>query len=319
MRGYRGDSLNTHPNFTARRLFRIILLGLMGGTALFSAACAPVVGYPRDPEDTDATLTSLQHYFLPAAECQYQNATPAQKTQIRNEIVLNRMRAYNIEFDNFEKNLWAEGNIITTGGDLIALVLAGLGATTGSAGTKAALSAATAGVVGAQAAINRDLYYQRTLPALLAQMEANRANVELTVLNGLAKSDSEYPLYKAEIDLESLKNAGSMPSAISVITQKSSQDNQSAQKQLAALFTATVVDDATQTRKVAINQYVRGLAASNDKTRLDAIANILKVNTDPNILTERNNIILEMDKRVTDKASMDALSTALKPISNKDY
>ncbi len=229
------------------------------------------------------------------------------------------MRAYNIEFDNFEKNLWAEGNIITTGGDLIALVLAGLGATTGSAGTKAALSAATAGVVGAQAAINRDLYYQRTLPALLAQMEANRANVELTVLNGLAKSDSEYPLYKAEIDLESLKNAGSMPSAISVITQKSSQDNQSAQKQLAALFTATVVDDATQTRKVAINQYVRGLAASNDKTRLDAIANILKVNTDPNILTERNNIILEMDKRVTDKASMDALSTALKPISNKDY
>jgi hypothetical protein len=45
--------------------------------------------------------------------------------------------------------------------------------------------------VGAQAAINRDLYYQRTLPALLAQMEANRAKVELTIMNGLAKSDND--------------------------------------------------------------------------------------------------------------------------------
>jgi hypothetical protein len=190
----------------------------------------------------------LQFYFQPARESEYQKTTPAEKTAVRNEIVLNRMRAYNIEFDSFEKSLWTQGNVITTGGDLIALVLSGLGATTGSAGTKAALSAATAGIVGATAAINRDLYYQRTLPALLAQMEANRAKVQLIILNGLAKSDNDYPLYKAEIDLESLKNAGTLPSAVSTITQEASLNNQSAQAQLAALRSLPFSTSSTSQR-----------------------------------------------------------------------
>ena len=240
--------MNIDTKSAARCSFRIIFLALTTGTALFSAACAPVVGYPHDPEDTDATLTSLQPYFQPAAESKYQDATPAQKAAVRNEIVLNRMRAYNIEFDNFQKNLWAEGNVISTGGDLIALILSGLGATTGGAGTKAALSAATAGIVGAQAAISRDLYYQRTLPALLAQMEANRAKVELTIMSGLAKLDNDYTLYKAEIDLKSLKTAGSMPSAVSVITQQASQNNQSAQAQLAALHSLPFSTSSTSQR-----------------------------------------------------------------------
>ena len=68
-------------------------------------------------------------------------------------------------------------------------------------------------------------------------MEANRAKVQFTILYGLSRSDREYPLYKAEIDLEALKTAGSMPSAVSTITQTSAQDNQSAQRNLATLRT----------------------------------------------------------------------------------
>jgi hypothetical protein len=80
-----------------------------------------------------------------------------------------------------------------------------------------------------------------------------------------------------------------------------------------------VVHRATHTRKVAINLYVRRLAASNDKRTLDSIANILKVGATPDIFTGRNNIILEMHKRVTAKPSMDALSTLLKPVTGKDF
>ena len=80
-----------------------------------------------------------------------------------------------------------------------------------------------------------------------------------------------------------------------------------------------VIHATTHTRKVAVNQYVRGLAAGNDKTTLDSIANILKVSTHLNIFTERNNIILEIHRWVTDQASMDALSTLLKPITKRDF
>jgi hypothetical protein len=77
--------------------------------------------------------------------------------------------------------------------------------------------------------------------------------------------------------------------------------------------------DTTQSRKVAINRYIRTLATSNDKATLDSIATLLNIGTDSDILDERNTIIIEMDKRVTDEPSMDALSTLLKPLTKKDF
>jgi len=86
------------------------------------------------------------------------------------------------------------------------------------------------------------------------------------------------------------------------------------------LFTAVVVDEATENRKVAINQYIRGLATSDsNKATLDLIAQQLKLTPDPEILNERNSIIIEIAKLVRDKDSMDALSTLLKPITKKDF
>jgi len=86
------------------------------------------------------------------------------------------------------------------------------------------------------------------------------------------------------------------------------------------LFTAVVVDEATEKRKVAINQYIRGLAMSDsNKATLGLIAQQLKLTPDPEILKERNIIIIEIAKRVRDKESMDALSTLLRPITKKDF
>jgi len=88
----------------------------------------------------------------------------------------------------------------------------------------------------------------------------------------------------------------------------------------APLFTAVVVDEATEKRKVAINKYIRGLALSDsNKATLDLIAQQLKLPSDPDILKERNMIIIEIAKRVRDKESMDALSTLLKPITKENF
>jgi hypothetical protein len=69
------------------------------------------------------------------------------------------MRAYDITFADFEKRLYGDGNAVTLGSDLAGLILAGLTATTGNAATKSVLGAASAGVIGAKAAIDKDLYY----------------------------------------------------------------------------------------------------------------------------------------------------------------
>ncbi len=141
------------------------------------------------------------------------------RTQKRNEIILARMRGYDIEFVDFERQLYGQSNTVTIGSDIVGLILGGLTATTGNATTKAALGAASIGVLGANTAINKDLYYQKTIPALLAQMEANRLKAKLPILQGLAQPESKYSLMLAYIDLDSYKSAGSIPGAISSVTQ----------------------------------------------------------------------------------------------------
>ena len=101
-----------------------VLAGLLAG-------CAPLTGYPKDPEDTDATLTRLAPYFDGAAEAQYLALSdPTLRAQKLNDIILARIHAYDIEFADFERRLYGDGNATTLGGDLVGLVLAGLTATT---------------------------------------------------------------------------------------------------------------------------------------------------------------------------------------------
>jgi hypothetical protein len=188
--------------------------------SLLIVGCAPILGYPKDPEDTDATLIALQPYFNGAKEAEYTRAVPAARMATRNEIIFARMRAYDIAFADFEKRLYGDGNAVTLGSDLVGLVLAGLTATTGTAATKSALGAASAGVIGANTAINKDLYYQKTVPALLAQMQAERLQAKLPIVDGIKLSDAEYPLILAYIDLDAYKNAGSIPAAINAINKE---------------------------------------------------------------------------------------------------
>lgn len=215
------------------RVLRLAMLGLLGSSL---ASCSAVQGYPSNPEDTSAVLNSLRPYFTGGKIDEYTKASDVgTRTRLRDIIVLSRLRAYDIEFESFEKSLWGDGNAIALGSDLAALALGGIAATVKSAATKTAYAIAATGVIGAQAAINKDLFYQRTLPALLAQMEANRGKIKIAILMGLKQDDSRYPLIAAEIDLGMLSSAAGVPAGISNITEQASAQNQAVQNQLQAL------------------------------------------------------------------------------------
>ncbi|HVH81968.1 MAG TPA: hypothetical protein VM782_21390 [Stellaceae bacterium] len=258
------------------------------------SACAPVIGYPNDPENTDATVAILvSKYFAGGTiEQAYFNTDASAATarmQLRNEIVLGRMRAYDIEFGDFEKRLYGDGNGVTLGGDLIALVLSGLTATTGNATTKAALGAATAGVVGAKAAIDKDLYYQKTVPALLAQMEADRLKALEPITKGMKLPDADYALMQAYIDLDVYKNAGSIPAAINAVNKDAGEAKEDAQQ---------IIMDA---RSSAADQ-LKGIASVEPKLKaltdqqVIALANVMQLNL-PGRAPQIQNLVKSLDPK----------------------
>ena len=94
-------------------------------------------------------------------------------------------------------------------------------------------------VLGANAAINKDLFYQKTIPALKSQMEANRLQVELSIQKGLALPDNKYSLYSAYDDLRDYKNAGRLDDAITAITKSADTAKQAASTQVAKVRSVT--------------------------------------------------------------------------------
>jgi hypothetical protein len=194
-------------------------------------------------------LASLSGYFDPSVDAQYTTATgEAGRRQVRDLIVLNRMRAYDLEFDSFERGLYGEANSIEAGGNLIVTALGAVGATSGGAVTKAALNAASGAVTGAQGIVSKELYYERTIPALISQMEANRTNAKANILAGLKQSDSAYSLAQAYVDLELLKNAGGIPGAISNVTQTAVGNAQDANQNLQIISNSSFVFASSTSR-----------------------------------------------------------------------
>ena len=262
----------------------VILIAICGS---FVTGCASIQGYPRDPEDSAATLARLTPYFDGSKENEYNDETDsASRERKRNEIVFARMRGYDIEFADFQRQLYGFANSVSVGTDLIGLVLGGLTATTGNASTKAALGAASVGVIGANAAINKDLFFQKTIPALFTQMEANRAERRLAIIQGLSQPDSKYPLAAAYSDLDAYRNAGGIPDAISSISQNAANAKQKTENEIIT-FNRTAADIKQLPDKMEIQAQVKNLTNpqilklvkamdSNLKTRPDGIQRLVK-------------------------------------------
>jgi hypothetical protein len=278
---------------------RLFFVACLAGSSAVLGGCSTIEGYPQDPEDSSAVLKALQPYFAANSEDAYYAATSVQTRQAqRDTIVLHRIHAYDLEFDCFEETLNGTGNGASTGGDLLVLLLNGLGATTGSSATKAALAAASAGVVGAQGAINKDLYYTKTLPALLAQMEANRAKIKVALFAGLSLSDTQYSLGRADLDLESLKMAGSIPAAVTQISQAAATSTQQSQAATSGYSTTTYSITPTSQRIVAWlypggkDTDASGNAVSPTPANLTSLVNWMQADTSDPTLAETPWIVL---------------------------
>jgi hypothetical protein len=227
---------------TALALVSLLLLG----------GCASFTGYPEDPVPGSSDLPALRDYFDPQRIVEYDRLTdPQQRRQMRDAVVWGRISAYDVKFRQFRKKLASETNGTNVGSDITTLILSGVGATTGTAGTKSALAAATNVVTGAKGSLSKNLFYEKTLPALFTQMDANRTKVLARITKGLSTSDAEYPLQLALLDLSAYADAGSIPGAIAGVTEQAAMEKAAAEVDISDLRESTFGNSASTQRLVA--------------------------------------------------------------------
>jgi hypothetical protein len=217
-------------------------------TITFLGGCASMEGYQKAPESSSVIDARRTKYYGPTADNVYYSADSSARQAIRDELVYGKMQVLEDDFLDFERSLNSAGNYVSLGSDLTILVLNGIAATSGGAATKSALSAASAGIVGAQGAVNKDLYYQKTLGALICQMQANREKARLTIIQNLKQTDGTYPLNSAEIDLKKLEEAGSLINAVNDIAQQATTKKNASDAQIQAVQSLTFANTSTATQ-----------------------------------------------------------------------
>jgi hypothetical protein len=211
--------------------------------------CASFTGYPDDPVPPKSDLPALVGYFDPQRIVEYNSAfDPQTRRRLRDAIVWGRIASYDIMFRQFRRKLTAEANGTNIGSDLTILILNGVGATTGTAATKAALAAASAGIVGAKGTISKTLFYEKTLPGLFSQMDASRTKILARILQGLSNDDSAYPLPLALIDLSAYADAGSIPGAIAGVTEQAALEKAKAEIDVSAFRTGNYIETESTKR-----------------------------------------------------------------------
>jgi hypothetical protein len=227
-------------------MWRCCVVGVRSFLLLLSlAGCASFEGYPKRVEDSQQYVTEVDGFVSPTVILKYNadvinpppGVGPAQLMVERNTIVTARIYAIDVSYHNFVRELTTQQNAGNVGTDWVVLALSGIGATAGSAAAKAALAAASGGVVGARAAVNKDVFFNNTVSTLITTMEAQRKTAIAKIYTGLTKGVADYTIYQAMADLDDYYNAGTINGALVQLANDASEKLQQGNADVANALT----------------------------------------------------------------------------------
>ena len=279
----------------------IFVVSLLGG-------CASVTGYPQRSEDTSITLAALQsRYFLPEKNVieEYDNKSNGQpKVNYRNEVVTAHMRAIDINFSEFQKQMYKEAKITSLSFGFLGIFFGAAGTAVNSENASRTLSALSTVVAAERTDIDKTLYLEETLPAIIATMEANRARVRAEIFKGLTLDESDYTLSQALSDLERYYHSGTIPGALVSITSTAGELKQEADTEIKVIRDRNFVNQEAQNRVSSAVEMVKKLSnaaaleivtyppSQLDEYTLDAVKNRLGGNA---LVSDKGKDIMKND------------------------
>lgn len=204
-------------------------LVLLGCTAL--AGCASFDGMQEPVIKSDAAVKTIAETYplataltdMAAMEGQAENRQRA----YRNRVLSAWLMAIDMRYDAFRRDLSRGKKGTNVGLDLLTLGLTGTASVWSSAATE--LSAAATGVGGARASVDRELYFDKTLPVLISYMDAERLRLRGRIMEGMKAKVGDYSLEQGFSDLWLYQSAGSLDRAIGKAAEGAADEREEAE------------------------------------------------------------------------------------------
>lgn len=199
-----------------------ILAACAGGCASFDGQAKPVLPVA----DIKAVGTSYPPGL--ALKTFYGKNDATQQKAYRDEVIGAYLAAADLRYLEFRAQLSREmkGSNVLLGVGLLGLTG---GASLAGQSTANALSAGAAGLAGSRATISKELWFEKTLPALFAAMDARRTTVRRTIMVRMREPSASYGLAEAFADLFRYQEAASLEVGVQAISASAAQEASAAQ------------------------------------------------------------------------------------------
>lgn len=280
-----------------------IALVLLASTLLPGCASVSAVQTPITVADLGGGVCPTRQQLSQAA-----SLTGVALGSFRDIVISECVKAINRNYGQFKLQMHNEA----TSTRLTAGILASGAAAIGSfarADIGRRLAAGNSFVLGASAVIDKEIFFQQTLPALEASMDANRDRI-LTRIVDAQRTDLEaktYSLISAGYDLDAYQSAGNLYAAVSELTRSAAAEAEQAREErilsetrVIDLGTFVPVEATARDRYQTLTRRVRGYREPADAAKVEAIGVALGLRFTPEISFEdrKGAITGEIVKRV---------------------
>lgn len=238
------------------------------------SACATV----RGSQDSVPQLVPRTLLPISDAVTHYRRLTDERlRFAFRNDVLRSYQSAIEANYGAFTDQLNSGDRGSALGLDLLIMGLTGATALVGASSVNE-LATITAVASGTRSTIDRRLFFDRTLPALIASMDAERATIQADIARKRPLPTSQYSLDDAIDDLNRLQQAGRLDRALSRMTRVADADRVRQEARLSAIVG---VCDEISPEATQLNLEFRLLVFGTDQTtrpaRLRAAADELGV------------------------------------------
>ncbi len=201
----------TRMNPTNRRFPVALALVLAVGCAAIQNPGAPDQSF-----DEDKDIQALEEQFGQASAIKQVLAGP-QTVATRNQFIAGRLTLINLQYIKFIRKFSASKAQLESAFDLLVTGVGLATTVTGGETVKAALGAVSAGLGATRTSIDKNFFYEKTVPVLITAMNAQRKTALIPILQGVKSDIDQYPLPMALTDLSEYYLAGTFTGALQAI------------------------------------------------------------------------------------------------------
>lgn len=157
---------------------------------------------------------------LPVAAQELMAAT---STSQRNQLLQRRLIMIDAAYVDFISTLRRQKTVTDLATSLAGLAIGVAGTLADGVAAKTHYAAAGTLLTGGAAVVDQTLYYEQTVIALVAAMDANRAAVRVNILRGMNQDLANYTADDAYADLQTYERAGTLLAAIAYVQSTAKQ------------------------------------------------------------------------------------------------